>query len=71
MASKAESAPKKNETTVQRTSDFELVVTRILNAPAHVVFGAWTDAEAFKQWWVPKSMNMSLLSCELDVRVDE
>ena len=69
MAPKPESAPTSNETTVQRTSDFELVVRRIFNAPADIVFGAWTDAALFKQWWVPKSMNMSLLSCEMDARV--
>ena len=27
------------------------------------------DAELLKQWWAPKSMGMSLLSCEADVRV--
>jgi uncharacterized protein YndB with AHSA1/START domain len=33
------------------------------------VFEAWTNPKLFKQWWVPKSMGMSLLSCEMDVRV--
>jgi uncharacterized protein YndB with AHSA1/START domain len=33
------------------------------------LFEAWTKPELFKQWWVPKSMGMSLLSCEMDVRV--
>jgi uncharacterized protein YndB with AHSA1/START domain len=33
------------------------------------VFEAWTKPELFKRWWVPKSMGMSLLSCEMDVRV--
>jgi uncharacterized protein YndB with AHSA1/START domain len=33
------------------------------------VFEAWTNPELFKQWWVPKSMGMTLRSCELDVRV--
>ena len=32
-------------------------------------FEAWTKPELFRQWWVPKSMGMSLLSCEMDVRV--
>jgi uncharacterized protein YndB with AHSA1/START domain len=27
------------------------------------------QAELFKRWWVPKSAGMSLLSCEIDVRV--
>jgi len=58
----------KNRTTVERTSEREIVVTRSFNAPARIVFQAWTTPELFKQWWVPKSMGMSLLSCEMDVR---
>ena len=59
----------KNRTTVERKSDRELVVTRTINGPARIVFEAFTKPELFKQWWVPKSLGMSLLSCELDVRV--
>ncbi|OBQ97520.1 ATPase [Mesorhizobium sp. M1A.F.Ca.IN.022.07.1.1] len=58
-----------NRTTVERTSDRELVVTRTFNAPARIVFEAWTKPELFKQWWAPKSMGMVLRSCEMDVRV--
>ena len=63
-----EVAPMKNRTTVERTSERELVVTRTFNGPARLVFEAWTKADLFKQWWVPKSMGMNLLSCEMDVR---
>ena len=59
----------KNPTTVERTSERELVVTRTFNAPARIVFEAWTRPELFKQWWLPKSMGMSLRSLEMDVRV--
>lgn len=59
----------KNRTTVERTSDREVVVTRSFNAPARIVFKAWTTPELFKQWWVPKSLGMVLRSCEMDVRV--
>jgi uncharacterized protein YndB with AHSA1/START domain len=59
----------KNRTTVERKSEREMVVTRTFNGPARIVFEAWTRPELFKQWWVPKSMGMSLLSCEMDVRV--
>ncbi|HEX2834778.1 MAG TPA: SRPBCC domain-containing protein [Thermoanaerobaculia bacterium] len=59
----------KNRTTVERKSERELVVTRTFNAPARLVFEAWTTPELFKQWWVPKSMDMFLRSCEMDVRV--
>src|SRR5687767_14232517 len=63
-----EPAPMKNRTTVERKSDRELVVKRTFNAPARIVFEAWTKPELFKRWWVPKSMGVSLHSCELDVR---
>jgi uncharacterized protein YndB with AHSA1/START domain len=59
----------KNRTTVQRKSERELVVTRTFNGPARIVFEAWTRPELLKRWWVPKSMGISLLSCEADVRV--
>jgi uncharacterized protein YndB with AHSA1/START domain len=65
----SEPTPMKNRTTVERKSDRELVVKRTFNAPARIVFEAWTKPELFKRWWVPKSMGMSLLSCEMDVRV--
>ena len=71
MDGKKESEPTavKNRTTTERTSERELVVTRTVNGPAHLVFEAWTKAELFKRWWVPKSFGLSLLSCEMDVRV--
>jgi uncharacterized protein YndB with AHSA1/START domain len=59
----------KNRTTVERTSEREVVVTRTFNAPPRIVFEAWTTPELFRQWWLPKSMGMSLRSCEMDVRV--
>ena len=65
----SETTAMKNRTTVERKSDRELVVTRTFNGPARIVFEAWTKPELFKRWWVPKSMGMSLLSCEMDVRV--
>ena len=64
----SEPTPMKNRTNVERTSDRELVVTRTFNAPARIVFEAWAKPELFKRWWVPKSMGMSLLSCDMDVR---
>jgi len=72
MNSRSESEPTaaKNRTTVERKSERELAVTRTINGPARIVFEAFTRPELFKQWWVPRSMpGLSLLSCELDVRV--
>jgi uncharacterized protein YndB with AHSA1/START domain len=65
----SERSPMKNRTTVERKSERELVVTRTINGPARLVFEAWTKPEQLKQWWVPKSFGVSLLSCEADVRV--
>jgi uncharacterized protein YndB with AHSA1/START domain len=59
----------KNPTTVERKSEREVVVRRTFNGPARLVFEAWTRPELFRQWWVPKSMGMTLRSCEMDVRV--
>jgi uncharacterized protein YndB with AHSA1/START domain len=54
---------------VERKSERELVVTRTFNGPARIVFEAWTKPELIKRWWVPKSLGVSLRSCEMDVRV--
>jgi uncharacterized protein YndB with AHSA1/START domain len=59
----------KNETIVQRTSDRELVVRRTFDAPARIVFEAWTRPELLKRWWAPKSFGVSLFECESDLRV--
>src|ERR1700723_1607811 len=68
QATTSESAMK-NETIVERTSDRELTVTRTFDAPAHIVFDAWTNPELLKRWWAPKSMGVSLFECEQDLRV--
>ena len=67
--SEREATPTPNHTTVDRKSDLELVVTRTVNGPARLVFEAWTNADLFRKWWVPKSFGLTLLSCEMDVRV--
>ncbi len=58
----------KNPTTVERTSERELVVTRTFNGPAHLVFEAWTKPELLKRWWTPPSFGITFVSCEADVR---
>ena len=57
-----------NRTTVERKSERELVVTRTFNAPARIVFEAWTRPELLRRWWAPKSFGVSFLSCETDAR---
>ena len=65
----SEPTPMKNCTTVERTSDREVVLTRTFNAPPRIVFEAWTRPDLFQRWWLPKSMGMTLRSCQMDVRV--
>src|SRR5215467_11484448 len=65
----SEPTPTKNSTTVERKSERELVVTRTINGPSRIVFEAFTKSDLLKRWWAPKSTGVSLLSCEVDVRV--
>lgn len=57
-----------NPTQIDRVSDREFVVTRVFDAPARIVFQAWTTPELMKRWWAPKSIGVPLLTCEMDVR---
>jgi uncharacterized protein YndB with AHSA1/START domain len=57
-----------SRTKAERKSERELVVTRTFDAPARIVFEAWTKPELFQRWWAPKSFGVVFLSCELDVR---
>ena len=62
------SAAAMNATVVERRSDRELLVTRSFDAPARLVFEAWSNPELFRRWWVPASAEITLLSCAMDVR---
>jgi len=70
MSARADGEPKpmKNPTTVEAKSEREIVVTRTFDAPARIVFQAWTTPALFKRWWVPKSMPLKLLSYEAEIR---
>jgi uncharacterized protein YndB with AHSA1/START domain len=65
---KTEASPMTNRTSLERGSERELILTRTFEAPARIVYEAWTTPELLKRWWVPKSFGASLLSCEADVR---
>jgi uncharacterized protein YndB with AHSA1/START domain len=65
---RGEAASVKYPTNVERKSDREVIVTRTFDGPARIVFEAWTTADLFRQWWAPKSMGMSIVACEMDVR---
>ena len=64
----SEPAAARNPVTVERVSDREIVVRRTFNAPARLVFEAWTRPELFEQWWLPRSMGMTLKALEMDAR---
>lgn len=69
MGARNEGESTQSDTKVERQSDRDLVVTRTFNAPARIVFEAWTTPDLFKRWWAPKSTGATLVSCDMDVRV--
>ncbi|WP_431471065.1 SRPBCC domain-containing protein [Sphingosinithalassobacter sp. LHW66-3] len=59
----------RNRTSIERKGDRELVVKRTLDAPPHIVYTAWSRADLFQRWWMPRSAaGISLVACEMDVR---
>jgi uncharacterized protein YndB with AHSA1/START domain len=56
------------DTRMDRPSERELVVTRMFDSPARIVFEAWTKPELLMRWWAPESFGVTFLSCEADVR---
>jgi uncharacterized protein YndB with AHSA1/START domain len=59
----------KNDISVERVSDRELVVRRRFSAPPSIVFDAWTKPDLLKRWWAPKSLGVRLFECESDLRI--
>jgi uncharacterized protein YndB with AHSA1/START domain len=59
----------RNTGTLQVTtpSDREVVLTRVFNAPRHLVFEAFTKPELLKRWFGPHGWFLS--ACEVDFRV--
>jgi uncharacterized protein YndB with AHSA1/START domain len=58
----------KNHANMERKSDREFSVSRLIRGPSNLVFEAWAKPELFRKWWVPKSAPITLLSCEMDIR---
>ena len=48
------------------SSEWDLVMTRVFDAPRELVFKAWTETKHVAQWWGPKSFTNPV--CEMDVR---
>jgi uncharacterized protein YndB with AHSA1/START domain len=54
---------------VTTLSDHEIRMTRLFNAPRHLVFEAMTKPEHVKQWWGRLGEGYSVPVCEIDLRV--
>ena len=65
--SASEMAGARHQTTTDRRPR-ELLVTRIFDGPARLVYKAWTTPELLLKWWAPKSFGITFISCEADVR---
>jgi len=48
------------------SSDLELVIERIFDAPRELVWKAWTEPEHLAQWWGPRGF--TLPSCKVELR---
>ncbi len=55
-----------NQLTVTTPSDWEIVMTRVFDAPRDLVFEAHTSCEHMSQWWGPRRYEIA--SCEMDFR---
>jgi uncharacterized protein YndB with AHSA1/START domain len=53
---------------VTTPSDLEIRMTRLFDAPSHLVFEAMTKPEHVKQWWGRLGEGYSVPSCEIDLR---
>jgi uncharacterized protein YndB with AHSA1/START domain len=55
-----------DSTTVTKQGDREILITRAFDAPAALVFKAWTTPELVRRWWTAKRGTMTV--CEIDLR---
>ena len=53
--------------TVTLPSDTQLLITRELDAPRHLVYRAWTTPELVRRWWSGQRGTMTVV--EIDLRV--
>ncbi len=52
--------------TITTPSDLEIVMTSVFDAPARLVFDAWTKCEHLQRWFGPRSWTLPV--CEIDLR---
>jgi uncharacterized protein YndB with AHSA1/START domain len=53
--------------TVTLPTDDQILITREFNAPAHLVYKAWTTPELVRRWWHAKRGEVTVV--EIDLRV--
>jgi uncharacterized protein YndB with AHSA1/START domain len=49
---------------MELTGDREILIARTFDAPARIVFDAWTKPELVRRWWAPRSRGVSVAGCE-------
>jgi uncharacterized protein YndB with AHSA1/START domain len=52
---------------VTTPTDREIVLTRVFDAPRHLVYDAFTKPELLKRWFGPRGW--SLVTCDVDLKV--
>jgi uncharacterized protein YndB with AHSA1/START domain len=67
MSSKNDTASTSSTSAAAPTSDRELVLSRLIDAPRERVYKAWTDPKLIPQWFAPKPWTTP--RAEVDVRV--
>jgi uncharacterized protein YndB with AHSA1/START domain len=55
-------------TSLELVSDREIVIRRTFDAPARIVFSAWTNPGLLKRWWAPRSRGVEVVACESELR---
>lgn len=56
----------KGSSPAKDSSDRELVITRVFDAPRELIWDAWTDPKHVAQWFGPRGFTTPV--CELDLR---
>ncbi|MEQ8278430.1 MAG: SRPBCC family protein [Deltaproteobacteria bacterium] len=59
----------KDPTTVELEGDRVVVIKRTFRAPPRLVYEAWTNPELVARWWAPACHQVTMKSCDADVRV--
>jgi uncharacterized protein YndB with AHSA1/START domain len=56
----------KRNSSIEKTADREIVITRVFDAPRELVWEAWTDPKHVVNWWGPRGFTTTIE--KMDVR---